>query len=199
MDGASVLEYKLGRFDHALKLSRQVLTQDPLSGAVWHNLGLISYSAGLLAESEKAFQRAMDLSPQRLVTTAMLALVRSSQGHAKDAIELAKREPDEFWRLWALAMLYHLSGDSDRSDRALAMILDEHSDGDGFQIAEIYAVRGEADKALEWLERSVAERDPGVTHLLPDPRFRSLHSDPRWSALLKKTGLDELRDDRETR
>jgi len=48
MDGASILEFKLGRFDRALALSRKVLEQDPVSGAVWHNLGLICHAAGLL-------------------------------------------------------------------------------------------------------------------------------------------------------
>ncbi len=59
MDGASVLEFKLGRFEAALALSRRVLAQDPLSGSIWHNLGLICHSAGLLAESERAFRRAL--------------------------------------------------------------------------------------------------------------------------------------------
>jgi TolB-like protein/tetratricopeptide (TPR) repeat protein len=190
MDGASVLEFKLGRFDRALELSRRVLTQDPVSGAVWHNLGLICHSAGLLAESERAYQRARELSPQRFVTTAMLALLLADQGSMKEAVEMAGREPDLFWRLWALAIIYHLNGEKDASDRMLTEIIDEHSEGDEYQVAEIYAARGESDKAFEWLERAVAERDPGVTHICASPRFRSLHADARWTAMLKTIGFD---------
>jgi TolB-like protein/tetratricopeptide (TPR) repeat protein len=192
MDGASILEFKLGRFDQALELSRQVLKQDPVSGAVWHNLGLICYFAGLLGESEKAFQRALELSPQRLVTTAMLALVLADEGRMEDAFELAEREPDVFWRLWGLAILYHKSGEADRSDSLLAEIMVEHADGDAYQIAEICAARGETEKAFEWLERAAAERDPGVTFIYANPRFRSLHGDPRWLAVLKNIGFEDV-------
>jgi tetratricopeptide (TPR) repeat protein len=144
----------------------------------------------LLEESEKAFRRAIELSEKRLVTTAMLALVLFDQGRETEAFELAEREPDPFWRLWGLAILHHLAGSKDQADRMLAAIIDEHSDGDAYQIAEIYAVRGETDHAFEWLERSVAERDPGVTHVCGSRRFRSLHADARWPALLKTIGFD---------
>lgn len=191
MDGASVLEFKLGRFDQALELSRRVLTQDPLSSAVWHNLGLICHSAGLLAESEKAFRRALDLSPQRLVTSAMLAMVLADEGRAAESIQLAESEPDPFWRLWSLAIVRSMNGEADQADEALAAVLDVHEDGDAYQIAEIYAVRREADKAFEWLERAVEFRDTGVTHARVCPRFRLLHADPRWPALLKTIGFDD--------
>jgi adenylate cyclase len=192
MDGASILEFKLGRFDRALALSRQVLAQDPVSGAVWHNLGLICCFAGLLAESEKAFRRALELAPQRLVTAAMLALVLADEGRMEDALEVAEHEPDVFWRLWCLAILYHDGGETDRSDLLLHEITAEHADGDAYQIAEIWAARGEIENAFEWLERALAERDPGVTFIYANPRFRSLHSDPRWLAVLKNIGFGDV-------
>jgi tetratricopeptide (TPR) repeat protein len=169
------------------------LEQDPVSGAVWHNLGLICHAAGLLDESETALRRALDLGPQRLVTTAMLSLVVAEKGNLEQAVELAEREPDQLWRLWALAIIYFRSGDNDRAHRILDTIIDEHADGDAFQIGEIFAVGGEIDKAFEWLERAIAERDPGVTHVVGSPRFRTLHADPRWPALLKTIGFEDLK------
>lgn len=190
MDGASVLEFKLGNFDRALDLSRRVLTQDPLSAAVWHNLGLICHAAGLLAESEKAYRRALDLSPQRLVTSAMLAIVLADEGRSVESRELAESEPDPFWRVWSMAIVCSVNGEVDQAEQALATVLDEYADGDEYQLAEIYAVRGETEKAFEWLELAVECRDPGVTHAHVSPRFRLLHADPRWPALLKTIGFD---------
>jgi TolB-like protein/cytochrome c-type biogenesis protein CcmH/NrfG len=189
MDGASVLEFKLGRFDTALALSRRVLAQDPLSGSIWHNLGLICHSAGLLAESERAFRRALELGPQRLVTTAMLSLVLIDEGRAEDALTQAQLEPDPFWRLWALTILFYLTGRHEESDAALNELIDVHAAGDAYQIAEAYAMRGGIDEAFEWLDRAIAEHDAGVTHANASPRFRGLHSDPRWPVLLKEIGF----------
>jgi len=190
LDGAGVLYYKLGRLDEALELGRRVLIRDPLSAAFWHNLGLTSYAAGLLAESEKAFSRALELAPQRFVSSALLALVLMDQGRAEDAFERAMREPDEFWRIWALTILNHNSGRGAASDEGMRKLVEEHADGNAYQIAEACSMRNEIDQAFEWLERAIEERDPGVTHTKANPRFRLLRDDSRWPALLKKIGFE---------
>jgi serine/threonine protein kinase len=58
-----------------------------------------------------------------------------------------------------------------------------------YQVAEIYGYRGETDKAFEWLERAYKQRDGGLSQMKGDPLLRSLHSDPRWHAFLKKMKL----------
>jgi hypothetical protein len=58
-----------------------------------------------------------------------------------------------------------------------------------FQIAEVYAFRGENDHAFEWLDRTFAEHDPGLTTLKSDPLLKNLRHDPRYAALLKKMRL----------
>ena len=49
---------------------------------------------------------------------------------------------------------------------------------------------GEVDSAFEWLERAYRQRDGGLTSLKIGAAFKSLHSDPRWGAFLKKMKLD---------
>src|SRR5436190_3790963 len=93
MDGASVLEFKFGNYDEALALSRKVLSQDPLSGAVWHNLGMICHAAGLLAEAERAFNRSLELGTRRMVSKAMLSLVLLDDGRGEEALKEAASEP----------------------------------------------------------------------------------------------------------
>ncbi|MEP7212020.1 MAG: tetratricopeptide repeat protein [Acidobacteriota bacterium] len=189
LDGASVLAYKLGRFDEALDLGRKVLLQDPLSAAFWHNLGLTAHAAGQLVESEKAFRRALEIVPQRFVSRALLALVLMDEGQTEAALTEAASEPEEFWRLWALAILHSLAGSTD-ADAELERLVAEYWDGNAYQIAEVFAVRGETDHAFEWLERAYKERDSGVTHAKVNPRFRLLHDDPRWRAFLKNVGFE---------
>ncbi len=189
LDGASVLAYKMGRLDEALELGRRVLVQDPLSASFWHNLGLTCHAAGLLSESERAFQRAVELVPQRFVSGALLALVMMDQGRTGEALEQATLEPDEFWRLWALAIINHAAGQKGESDAALRKLITEYTEGNAYQIAEVHSMRGEKAKAFDWLESAVNERDAGVTHAKGNPRFRPLIGDPRWGAILTKIGF----------
>ncbi len=47
----------------------------------------------------------------------------------------------------------------------------------------------EVEAAFERLDRANAQRDTGLVEMKPNPRFRSLHGDPRWPALLRKMGF----------
>jgi hypothetical protein len=42
---------------------------------------------------------------------------------------------------------------------------------------------------FEWLERAYAPRDGGLASVKTDPLLKSLHGDPRFAAMMKKTGL----------
>ena len=53
----------------------------------------------------------------------------------------------------------------------------------------MYAFRGEADRAFEWLERAYVQRDGGLTTLKGDPLLKSLERNPRYAAFLKKMRL----------
>lgn len=190
LDGAGLLAYKLGRMDEALELGRLVMVQDPLSAAFWHNLGLTCHAAGLLAESEKAFRRALELVPQRFVTNALLALVLLDQKRPEEALAQAILEPYEMWRIWALAILHHAAGRKTDSHEALSKLTEELADGNAFQIAEAYSMCEEPGLAFKWLEVAYEQRDPGLTHTKVSPRFRQLHSDSRWGPMLKKIGFE---------
>ena len=191
LDGASVLMYKLGRIEEALDLARRVLAQDPLSAAFWHNLGLIAHAAGLLNESEHAYRRALELAPQRIVSGALLSLVLMDEGRIEEGLEQSELEPDEFWRLWAQAILFTSVGKHDDAERSLGVIREKLEDGNAYQIAEIYAASGAISDAFDWLDRAFKQRDPGVTHARVNPRFKPLHEDTRWADLLLKIGLDQ--------
>lgn len=50
---------------------------------------------------------------------------------------------------------------------------------------------GQKDRAFEWLEKSLAAREPFLIFLKTDPRYESLQSDPRTADLARRIGLDE--------
>jgi hypothetical protein len=87
------------------------------------------------------------------------------------------------------AMAEHTLGHPKESQQALDVVLAKYSRGAAYEIAEVYGWRGETDTAFEWLERPYQQKDGGLTSLRNDQLLKSLHSDPRFNALLRKMKL----------
>ena len=60
-----------------------------------------------------------------------------------------------------------------------------------YEIAQIHAYRGEADRAFEWLQRSYQRHDSEIVWIKTDPLLRGLHGDRRFRALLTQLRLPE--------
>jgi hypothetical protein len=75
------------------------------------------------------------------------------------------------------------------ADAALADLIANGRDQLAYQIAEVYAVRGEKEKAFEWLQISLDTHDTGTLGILVVPLLHDLRSDPRYKALLTKLGM----------
>ncbi|MGC1818817.1 MAG: tetratricopeptide repeat protein, partial [Casimicrobiaceae bacterium] len=186
---AGSLAGNLGRLDEAIALYQQALAQDPLSATAYINLGLTLYAADRLAEAEAAFRQVLELAPQQPITRAHLSLVLLAQGRSEEALAEVLREPEEWARLWASAVIHHAAGRREESEAALEALIAKYQVEAASQVAEVYAARGEVDNAFDWLERAYVQRDPGLAEMKPEPWFRSLHADPRWDAFLRKMGL----------
>jgi eukaryotic-like serine/threonine-protein kinase len=188
--GAGVLALTLGRIEEAIQLYRRALEQDPLSSATYNNLGIALRAAGRFSEAETAYRKALELAPQRVGTHSVLSLALLAQDPGEEALAEAMREPEEAWRLWALAIIHHAMGDVATSDGYLQDLTQKYGDDTAYQVAEVYAARGDINAALQWLERAHAQRDGGLMDVKTSPYLRSLHGDPRWPGFLAKMGLD---------
>ena len=72
---------------------------------------------------------------------------------------------------------------------ALDELVSREALASAFQIAEVYASRGELDASFDWLERSRVQHDEGLEFVRLMPRFASLQGDPRWADFLRKMNL----------
>ncbi len=187
---AGALAGTLGRFDEAIELDRRAARLDPLSASGQSNLGLHALYAGRLDAAEAAFRKALELNPEFPSAHAFLARVRLGRSDAVAALDEAEQEGDPFWRLFGRALAYHAMGRESESDAALGQLIEKDQDDGAFQIAEVYAYRGETDTAFAWLERAYGQRDGGFNEMKGDPLLHSLAADPRYEALLKRLGLD---------
>jgi TolB-like protein/Tfp pilus assembly protein PilF len=185
---ARIIVY-MGRFDEAERQARHAVELDPLSTVTQGNLARVLFYAGKLDEADAVARKAAELQPTGASNHRWQVLIAAQRGDGEAALREAQLEADEGYRRFELAVAQYVVGDRQAADAALADLMAKAREGFAYQIAEVYAVRGEKDKAFEWLQISFDDRDAGMLGLLVDPLLRGLRDDPRYKNLLVKVGL----------
>jgi tetratricopeptide (TPR) repeat protein len=158
---------------------------DPLANFAQGNLARILWYVGKLDEADAVARKGAELNPTAAASRRWQVLVAIQRGDAETALREAKLEPDENYRRFELAVAQQARGDRKAADAALAALI-AHNQGVDYQIAQVYAVRGDINKAFEWLQIAFDHHDTGMLGLKVDPLMRNLHSDPRYDALVAK-------------
>jgi TolB-like protein/Flp pilus assembly protein TadD/predicted Ser/Thr protein kinase len=170
---AASLAATLGRLEEAIRLDQRAVELDPLSVRAHSNLGLYAWFAGRLDEAEAAYRKALELNPEYTSANLGLGRVHLSRSQPQAALQEMQRVEDPFWRRYGLALAYHSLGEKKDADAALGELLEKDEETAAFQIAEVYAFRGETDKAFAWLERAYAQRDGGLSEMKGIPCSRA--------------------------
>jgi tetratricopeptide (TPR) repeat protein len=189
IQASATLAERLGRLDEAIALHRRAIDIDPLDANGYMNLANALYRAGRSDEVPAPLEKGLQLAPDIEGGHAFRALLYLEQAHPREALAEAGKEKGTIPRLRCLALSYHSLGRKRESDATLAELIEKFQATASYQIAGIYASRGETDRAFEWLERAYTRHDPGLTGMKVDTMLRSLRRDPRYEALLKETAL----------
>jgi TolB-like protein/Flp pilus assembly protein TadD len=178
----------LGEVVPAIDLTRQALATDPLR-ANWYNW-LASYLSALnrLDEAERAVRRAIELQPAAVSYYQTLTIIEVQRRNAPAALAAAQQEPSA-WQDVALALARQIGGDQSAADAALRTLIEKDANTFAFQIAEVYALRNDANATFKWLDRALSNRDAGIAGLLADPFILRYRDDPRFAAFCRKVGL----------
>jgi TolB-like protein/Tfp pilus assembly protein PilF len=185
---ARVLVY-LGHFQEAEQLARQAIELDPLTFAARNNLARILFVEGKLDEAEASARKAAELQPTAATSHRWQVMIAVLRGDGETALREAQREPDASYRRFEVALAHYARGDRAAADAALTELIAQDRNVAAYQVAQVYAWRGETEKAFEWLQIAFDNHDTGMLSLLIDPLFRGLHHDARFNRLLVKTGL----------
>jgi len=185
---ARVIVYT-GRMEEAERQARQAVDLDPLSAAAQFTLGRVLFYAGKLDEADAAGRKMAQLQPSASSSHRWQVLVAVQRGDGETALREAQLEPDATIRSFELALAQYIRGDHKAADAALADLIANSRDSLAYQIAQVYAVRHEVDKAFEWLQIAFDNHDGGMPSLLVDPLLSDLRDDPRYKNLVVKVGL----------
>lgn len=177
-----------GDLAQAVDLTRKALQLNPRS-ADWYRW-LVAYlmPLGRLDEAEQAIAKAVELQPDGIYNHHLLAIVKVLRKDPAAARKAAEAEPAGPWRDFALAFAAQAGPDRAAADASLEVV-GQYAEGWAFQMAQVYAVRGEPDAMFDWLQRAWKARDPGMQSLLYDALLLRYRDDPRYAALAKQAGL----------
>jgi serine/threonine protein kinase/tetratricopeptide (TPR) repeat protein len=192
------------RFEEAAAEMEMALQLDPLSLPANTSKGILLFNTGRYGETISQLMKSLsldpvfplsELDPTFQLSHEILGAALERTGELDEAVtEYLRMLPE--WRgreqmSAALRVAYAKSGMKGfwRRFADFADDLSERRVTTPVFVATIYAALGEQDAAFEWIERAFKERSPGLTHLKADPRFETLHADPRFAVWLQRLGL----------
>jgi TolB-like protein/lipoprotein NlpI len=187
----SALERSVGQLPESIAAAHQAIAADPLSAAAWDSLGFALQFDGQLSESRRALERSLEISPQGTVALQTLGLTELLAGRPQATLAALEQSREETLRFFGPALVNYTLGHIREADAALAGLLARHSAEFAYQIAQVYAWRGDKDHAFAWLETAYAQHDGGLFDTKVDPLLRTLHGDERYTALLRKINLSD--------
>lgn len=186
---ATSLLRPLNRKAEAVAALRKATELDPLNAIAWGALGGFLVDLGQLGPGREALERSLEISPDQAFTPLNLARIYLFEGKPALALEQSRHSSNPVFRLFGEALAQQGLGNAGEAQAALDELISTYGHSAAYQIGEIYAVRGERDRAFEWLERARRIRDGGLTLVQVDPLLNNLRGDPRYAALLKEMKL----------
>jgi TolB-like protein/DNA-binding winged helix-turn-helix (wHTH) protein/Tfp pilus assembly protein PilF len=178
-----------GRLPEAIETQKRAISLDPLQARSYSQLGYQLYFAGHYDEADTALEKALELNPQKEQDHITRGELLLASRHAQEALAEMEREPEKNWKLFGEALAYYALGRIPDSDAALKRLIGRGENSWACQIAQIYAYRGEHDKAFEWLDRAYQLHDGGLPYIKVDYILTKLRQDPRYSNLLQRMRL----------
>jgi TolB-like protein/Flp pilus assembly protein TadD len=180
---------------HATTLYRNAVTLDPVNPSARAFLAYHLAVTRQFAEAQAESGRVIELSPASPWAHASLGYAYLLEGKFEEAAVATQDDAADWARLYVTAMARWSQKRIPEADAALAALIKNYADTAACQIAEVYAYRGEKDRAFEWLERARHQRDAGLMSVRSEPFYENLHGDPRWNAFLRTMGLadDQLK------
>lgn len=182
----------LGQFKEAEDESRRALECDPLNFGIASHQAWVKYEQGLFPEAIHAAEETLRLQPAHGPTSWYQMRAYEESGQLTEAIAVRRRLG---WKLIAdeLELSFRQNGAAGYWRALKENLIRKRSAGPGLvrptDIAWAYAHLGERERALEWLDRAVEERDPWTMYMKVEPPFAALRSDPRFQSIARAAGI----------
>ena len=175
-----------------IKVGREL---DPLSLRINAEEGQIYFLAKDYDNALDRLQKTIDLDPNFWLSHLMISRVYTEKGmhseavaEAKKAEELSGNSQSQAYRAYALARW----GKVTEARAVLSDLLKSATETyvPPYNIAVAYLAVGERERALDYLEKGVTEKDVRMVFLKVEPQWEQLRADPRFVDVIKRMGIE---------
>ena len=187
----SQLLLHLGRFDEAATAARKAYELDPANAGA---LGRTLYHTRAFSEALPWLQKSLEQTPESAVVHFYIGMTLAQLNRFPEAVTAMNRAidlaGDQRWRTH-LAHVYALAGDRRRAEDILKDVMAKTPEKNypRSDFAAVYAVLGDNERALTWLESAYEARPSDLTEMKAEPDFITLRSEPRFQRLAARLGL----------
>ena len=188
-----------GKFREALDIMLRSFEKDKNSYRIMANLALSYFHNDQPQRALELINSASNLFENDFVTLNAIR-IKNYAGKYQEAIQEYIKNPSFYnkpaipYILGHMSVAYYNSGQPEKAgvflDSLIAKSKISSIGSPKFFIAAAYTAMGKKDIALDWLEKSHADKEVERYWIKVEPLFRSLHSEPRFQNLLKTMGFD---------
>ena len=185
------------RLEEAMRELKRAQEIDPLSPIINAEIGRALYYERRYDESIDYLRKMIDEMDSTFAAAHWyVGMAYERKGVYQQAIaefeqwfDLSQGDPAA---IAALAHTYAVWGQRAEAEKRLAQLqtLSKTQYVPPFDVAMVHMGLGDKNRALEWLDKAYEEQSAFLIWIRVDPRFDSLHVEPRFHALLRRMGLE---------
>ena len=188
----------LGRYDEAVASIKRAKELDPLNLVINTDEANLLFNANRVDEAFEQWKKALELDPNSAYTYRERSIAYQVSGNESASIEDYAKFLELTGESADKIAEYRQTASKDRLkaiyQQDLDALLIKEKRGETVSlvgIATLYTLLDKKEQAFQYLDKAYQEHDAEMVLLKPFSVFRPLHSDPRYSDLLKRMGLPE--------
>ena len=182
----------LGRNNDAIVEIRKAREIEPASLITNAVEGQILFFAGDINGAETVLRRTIDLDGNFWLSHLFITRVYLSRGQwdeaAASALKAAELSGGSAEAIATAAYARSLGGRPEEARRILGDLTERAKSRyvPAYALAQIYLVLGDKDRTIEFLEKSIQEREPLMVFLKVEPKWDPIRNDPRFINILER-------------
>jgi eukaryotic-like serine/threonine-protein kinase len=183
----------LGRYHESTAALQRAVEQDPLNASIRGILATHLNLVGRYVEAVEQMQKALEIDAKLWVAHFLQGSMYLQKGRLAEAVAAAERAHQAApWHSMPAGLLAGALVRAGENERAAALIREM---GDSplpvWGRVLYHLLCSETEKAVDWFEKAIDQRDPFVVVFVRAPVSKILHASPRWPALARRMNLPD--------